>query len=104
MGDLKVKKAGYVFLAALGLVGFGVYAHQQRPQCLAAVPLVEASSVLSGTSPEFSLKDVDGREVTLSQFKGKVVLVNYWATWCGLCRVEMPGADGVSRQVRRSLE
>jgi peroxiredoxin len=43
--------------------------------------------------PDFTLKDMDGRTVTLSQYRGKVVFLNFWATWCPPCREEMPAME-----------
>jgi thiol-disulfide isomerase/thioredoxin len=40
---------------------------------------------------DFTIKDLDNKDVLLSSFKGKVILLNFWATWCGPCKAEIPG-------------
>lgn len=49
-------------------------------------------------SVDFTLRDLKGQEWTLSKLRGKVVLLNFWATWCEPCRKEMPDLDALSRE------
>ena len=66
------------------------------------LPIAERHVVKLGEpAPNFQLRDLNGRLVTLSDLRGKVVLLNFWATWCGPCRVEMPAMEQLYRMFSR---
>jgi thiol-disulfide isomerase/thioredoxin len=51
-------------------------------------------------APDFTLVDLEGNEVTLSDFRGKTVFLNFWATWCPPCRAEMPEIEAVYQEYK----
>jgi thiol-disulfide isomerase/thioredoxin len=68
---------------------------------LAAVfvlPAFAASS--SGPAPAFSLSSRGGKTIDLAQFKGQVVMINFWASWCGPCRTEMPILEDIYKKYK----
>jgi peroxiredoxin len=71
----------------------------------AAVIAFSPASLLGQKAPQFELRDVNGRPVRLSHYQGKVVLINFWATWCPPCRAEMPDLVRLQREhAKRGLQ
>src|SRR4051812_9173808 len=62
-------------------------------EALGPTPTNAALGAIPVAAPDFALKDYAGHEVRLSSLRGQVVLVNFWATWCGTCVVEMPSME-----------
>jgi cytochrome c biogenesis protein CcmG/thiol:disulfide interchange protein DsbE len=77
--DIIIAIVLFLLIIALAIGGYFIYEHNKKP------PLIEGDD-----APDFTLPLLGGGETTLSDYRGKVVLINIWATWCEPCREEMP--------------
>jgi thiol-disulfide isomerase/thioredoxin len=80
-------------LAALALVASGC----ARPSSQ------QGALEIGRPAPTFSLADLNGRKVSLDQFKGKVVMLDFWATWCGPCRMTMPLLENLQKEYANTM-
>ena len=94
---MRLAIAGTAVCLMVAMVGIGGAA---APDIL---PVTERNVVKLGEpAPNFQLRDMNGQLVALSDLRGKVVLLNFWATWCGPCRVEMPAMEQLYRTFSRN--
>ena len=90
-----------VLAAVLSLGGGALAAQGARSPAVdyKAVPKLEEMKDRP-PAPDFSLPSADGRKLALRDFRGKLVLLNFWATWCTSCRDEMPSMERLYREFR----
>jgi peroxiredoxin len=88
-----------VLCAILGCdSGYSESPHANTP---ASRPVAyQGRPTMGSPAPDFRLMDLHGKAVSLSDHRGKVVLLNFWATWCGPCKIEMPGMETLYRNMQ----
>ena len=85
-----------LIIVSLATLGLGVWFWQEDRQKVAAQarPMAEPTR----PAPDFMLAAADGGQVRLRDLRGRVVLLNFWATWCPPCKAEMPDLDALYRE------
>lgn len=92
-----------VALAAVLIAAYTFYTGN-KGQYAQAKPRQDASSSEKVMAPDFALKDLDGNTVKLSDYKGKLVILNFWAVWCQYCKQEMPDLNELNKELEKENE
>ena len=95
-----------VILAAAGLL-YAKFGDMPMPDQLAVQttppPAQENEETVLHAAPDFTVYDGDGNAVHLSDFKGKPVVLNFWASWCGPCKMEMPDFEAKCKELEGNV-
>jgi len=94
-----MKRNAYILVAAIIAVTVAIFFVSRSARfAVSASPSAEMIATVGKPAPEFELETLDGKKVKLSDYRGKAVLINFWATWCAPCKLEMPWLVDLHKQ------
>lgn len=99
---LQDRRRWRLVIVAVFVLGAGWTLLSRVPVTAGGPPAVRVSPQEGFLAPDFALNTLDGRQIGLSTLRGKVVVVNLWASWCLPCRAEMPALDKIYQADRGS--
>ena len=103
--SIPIKKYAALYIVLLVAVLLFFFEHfNEEPLSLGELEIKESrdeeKSAIGFLAPRFTLGNLKGNQVALESFRGRVVILNFWATWCVPCRVEMPAFENLYRRYR----
>lgn len=96
--------AGYAAYEQFGNKEQAVKVKQEKSEAVMKEIIARNGIEIGKSAPDFELTKLDGTNVKLSDLKGKKVILNFWATWCGPCQQEMPDMEAFYKEHKENVE
>ncbi|CKH30388.1 thioredoxin [Streptococcus pneumoniae] len=96
--------AGYAAYEQFGHKEQAVKVKQEKSEAAMKEIIARNGIEIGKSAPDFTLTKLDGTNVKLSDLKGKKVILNFWATWCGPCQQEMPDMEAFFKEHKENVE
>lgn len=97
-----------IAMCAIMIAAYTFYSNNKPESISAPTQQNEVTNQSSQNSnpvaPDFTLKDLNGKDVKLSDYKGKIVILNFWAVWCKYCKEEMPDFNELNKELEKDNE